>query len=83
MFMIYFFTICHVFFASVSLVIIMNPKAKEGLCTAAIFLIYGLLKYYLNKSGVLPYIILGPNVWTVVASTSQAGASVMLLFLIV
>jgi hypothetical protein len=61
----------------------MNPKVKEDLCTAAIFFIYGLLKYYLNKSRVLPYIILGPNIWTIVASTSQAGASIMLLFLIV
>jgi hypothetical protein len=72
-----------VFFANVSLVITMNPKAKEDLCTAAIFLICGLLKYYLNKSKVLPYIILGPHVWTIVASTSQAGASIVLLFLIV
>lgn len=60
-----------------------EPKAKEDLCAAAIFLIYSLLKYYLNKNWVLPYIILGLNVWTIVASTSQAGASTMLLFLIV
>jgi hypothetical protein len=50
MFMIFFFTICHVFFTSVSLVITMNTEAKEDLCIVAILLFHVLLKCYLSKS---------------------------------
>jgi hypothetical protein len=69
------------FISSGSLVITMKPKAKEEFCTAAFFLFYVLLKYYLNKREVLPYIISEPKVSTNVSCTPQAEASTMLLFL--
>ena len=61
----------------------MKPKDKEEFCKAAIFLFYVLLKYYLNKSRMLPYFISEPKVGTNVSSTPQDKASTMLLFLIV